>query len=92
MRMNDRQTTPTGPAAGAGMTYDEAFGHLTAVLGMADLTARNLLLTAFKGQSAWFGGSQGPHRLVHDRQAGRESGYRVLADGYVIPRPGRAGS
>lgn len=73
------------------MTYGEAFGHLTAVLGMPGLTARNLLLAALKGQGAWFGGSQSPRRLVHDRSADREAGYRELADGYVIPLP-RAGS
>lgn len=61
------------------MTYDEAFEHLTGQFGMPDLTARNVLLDAFKGQSAWFGGSQSPYRLVHEQA----SGYRVLADGYV---------
>lgn len=39
---------------------------------------------ALAGQNAWFGGSQSPYRLVHDRQADRGSAYRLLADGYVI--------
>ena len=75
-------TTTTTPAAP--MTYSEAFARLTTEFATPDLTARNLLQTAFKGQSAWFGGSQSPYRLVHDRGATRENGYRVLADGFVI--------
>jgi hypothetical protein len=71
-------------AGKAPMTYDEAMERLTGVFGMPDLTARNLLHDAFKGQSAWFGGSQSPYRLVHGRQADRGCGYHLLADGYVI--------
>ena len=74
-----RQQTGKAP-----MTYDEAAERLTGVFGMQDLTARNVLHDAFKGQNAWFGGSQSPYRIVHDRQADRGSGYRLLADGYVI--------
>jgi hypothetical protein len=66
------------------MTYAEALEHLTTTFGMSDLTARNVLLDAFKGQSAWFGGSRSPHRLVHTQA----DGYRVLADGYVPPVEG----
>jgi hypothetical protein len=68
----------------APMTYDETLERLTGVFGLPDLTARNVLQDAFKGESAWFGGSQSPYRIVHDRQADRGSGYRLLADGYVI--------
>jgi hypothetical protein len=71
-------------AGKAPMTYDEATERLTGVFGLPDLTARNLLHDAFKGQNAWFGGSQSPYRIVHDRQADRGSGYRLLAGGYVI--------
>jgi hypothetical protein len=71
-------------AGKAPMTYDEAMERLTGVFGLPDLTARIVLLDAFKGQSAWFGGSQSPYRIVHDQQADRGSGYRLLADGYVI--------
>lgn len=78
-------TTSTTDSPAEPMTYDEAFARLTTEFSMPDLTARNLLLDAFKGQSAWFGGSQSRHRLVHDRGATRDAGYRVLADGYVIP-------
>jgi hypothetical protein len=71
-------------AGKAPMTYDEAMERLTGVFGLPDLAARNVLLGASKGQSAWFGGSQSPYRIVHDRQADRGSGYRLLADGDVI--------
>jgi hypothetical protein len=66
------------------MTYEEAMERLTGVFGLPELTARNVLSGALAGQSAWFGGSQSPYRLVRDRQAARGSGYRLLADGYVI--------
>jgi hypothetical protein len=65
------------------MTYDEAFAHLTTTFGMSSLTARNVLLDAFKGQNAWFGGSTSPYRVVHSVVHGRTDGYQVLADGYV---------
>jgi len=67
-------------AGKAPMTYDEALERLTGVFGLPDLAARNVLQDAFKGESAWFGGSQSPCRIAHDRG----SGYRLLADGYVI--------
>jgi hypothetical protein len=68
------------------MTYGEALEHLTAMFGMPDVTARNVLLVAFKGQNAWFGGPAGPYRMVH----GHGDGYRVLADGYVPAANGPA--
>jgi hypothetical protein len=80
-------------AGKASITYDEAMGCLTGVFGLPDLTARNVLSVALAGQSAWFGGSQSPYRLVHDRQAGWESGYRLQADATSSSRarPGRPG-
>lgn len=66
------------------MTRDEAFTALTVEHGMQELTATNLLQTAFKGQSAWLGGSQSPYRLVHETGVTREDGYQILADGFVI--------
>jgi hypothetical protein len=66
----------------APMTHDEAMERLTGVFGLPDLAARNVLSVALK-ESAWFGGSQSPYRIVHDRQTDRDAGYRLLADGYV---------
>ena len=63
------------------MDYTEALEHLTTKFGMPDLTAHNVLVVAFHGQTAGFGGSQSPHRVTYNQQ----DGYRVLADGYVIP-------
>jgi hypothetical protein len=62
------------------MTYDEALEHLTSMFGLPELTARNMLLVAFKGQNAWFGGPTGPYRMVYSQES---NGFRVLADGYA---------
>ncbi len=79
----------TATASGVpSMTYDGAFTRLMTEFELPDLAARNVLLTALKGQSAWFGAPRSPYRLVHDSGVTREDGYYVLADGYVPSLPG----
>jgi hypothetical protein len=75
-----------GANAAVPLTYEQVLARLTGQFGMPDLTARNLLHAAFKGESAWFGGS--PWRVVHESGTSREDGYRLLADGYAVREEG----
>jgi hypothetical protein len=82
--------TKEGAKVAAPLTYEQALARLTGQFGMPDLTARNLLFTALKGESAWFGGSRSPWRVVHESGTSREDGYRLLADGYVVRKEGES--